>query len=135
LPLHPDSRAAFERLHASGIRIVTLTNGSAENAATLFRNVGLDGFVERKLSVDDVRHWKPHRDVYLHAARVTGVQPSQVALIAAHPWDIAGARRAGLTTGFVARRGAHYPSVMDPPDVQGATLGEVADRLLSLHAA
>src|SRR5438552_11048148 len=34
--------------------------------------------------------------VYLHAAKECGVEPSRVALVAAHAWDTHGAKRAGL---------------------------------------
>ncbi len=98
LPARSDLRPAFERLRSSGLRIVALTNGSSETTARLFARAGLDGFVERIISIDEVRHWKPDRQVYLYAARVIGTAPRTLALVAAHAWDILGASRAGLTT-------------------------------------
>ena len=44
----------------------------------------------------------------------------------------AGAR--GLATGFVDRRDHGYPASMEPPDVIGADLTEVVDRILHCHA-
>jgi 2-haloacid dehalogenase len=53
----------------------------------------------------------------------------QLALIAAHGWDIQGAAHAGLMTGYVSR-GKPFPSVMPPPLVSGEDLQAVARQLI-----
>jgi 2-haloacid dehalogenase len=132
LPPHPDVRPAFERARDGGLRILTLTTGSAANTRTLLARAGLLDLVELTISIDEVRHWKPHREVYLHAARTAGVEPARLALVSAQAWDIHGARRAGLVTGWIRRQDARYPSAMRPPDVRGSTLVEVVGALLAL---
>jgi 2-haloacid dehalogenase len=67
-----------------------LTNGSAEPVGALVAGAGLDAYVQRNLSVDAVRRWKPAPDAYQWAAQEMGVEPSRVALVATHPWDCAG---------------------------------------------
>ena len=111
------------------IRIVALTNGSPKTTETLLQRAGLDQFVERMISIEEVGHWKPHRDVYLHAAKCVNVEPQHLAIVAAHAWDVHGAGRAGLTTAFVARGGL-YPKTMMAPDVMAETLEEVTKRLV-----
>ncbi len=133
LPAHDDVAPAFKVLKDAGIRIVTLTNGSAETTQTLLKKAGLSEMVERSLSIDEVKHWKPRREVYLHAATVCGVRPADVALVAAHAWDVQGASRAGLSTGWVARGGAVFPRMMEAPDVKGDTLTTVAKQLVALR--
>lgn len=132
LPAHDDVSPAFKVLTDAGIRIVTLTNGSARTTQKLLKNAGVSDMVERSLSIDEVEHWKPRREVYLYAAQACGVRPGEVALIAAHPWDIQGASRAGLTSGWVPRGEKVYPRVMDAPDVKGDTLTAVAEQLSAL---
>jgi pimeloyl-ACP methyl ester carboxylesterase len=39
---HPDVEPALRRAHAAGVRVVTLTNGSAHTTATLLRRAGVD---------------------------------------------------------------------------------------------
>lgn len=56
----------------------------------------------------------------------------QMALVAVHGWDIMGAHRAGLTTGWASRLEGHFPPAMGAPDVSGANLVEVANGLLAL---
>ena len=50
---------------------------------------------EAKLSVETVRLFKPHRQVYNWAATRMGLKPEDCMLIAAHGWDVAGALWAG----------------------------------------
>jgi 2-haloacid dehalogenase len=51
-----------------------------------------------------------------------------MALVATHAWNVHGAKRAGLISGFVAR-GQIIPATMALPDVGGEDLAEVAARL------
>lgn len=131
---HPDVAGAFGRLHDVGIRIVTLTNGSAKTTRTLLENAGLAGVVEQVLSIEEVKAWKPRKQVYLHAAEALAVKPEQVALVAAHAWDCHGAKQAGLLAGWVERQDKRFQPAFQPPDVTGQTVLEVCEKLLALPA-
>lgn len=130
LPAHPDASAAFGLIRNAGLPIFALTNGSAENTYQLLKQADLLEHVVQVISIEAVRHWKPRREVYLHAADVAGVLPGQLALVAAHAWDIHGANRAGLFTGWVSRLEKRFDPSMDPPDVTGDTLDETCWKLL-----
>lgn len=67
------------------------------------------------------------------AADRLGVGVGAIRLIAAHAWDIAGALRAGRAAAFVARPGMVLDPLVAPPDVIGADLREVADRILAVE--
>ena len=130
LPAHPDVRPAFDRLREANVRIVTVTNGSAENTKKLLDRAGLAAHVEKTISIDEVKRWKPAAEVYLHMAKSVGVDPSKVALVAAHAWDVHGAKRAGLRTGWVVRKDKIVSPAIALPDAQGNTLTEVVERLI-----
>ena len=132
LPPHPDVEPALKRLRGAGIRMIALTNGGAENTQKLLDRSHLASFIEKVISIDEVRRWKPNREVYLHAARSIGVEPDRLALIAAHAWDVHGAKQAGLCGAWVKRQDKAYHAAMQPPDVQGDTMVEVADALIAL---
>jgi 2-haloacid dehalogenase len=57
----------------------------------------------------------------------------EVTMVAAHAWDVAGALAAGCRAGFVARQGMPRNPIDPEPDVIGAHLGEIADRILAAH--
>lgn len=125
LPVHPDVPEGVRALSASGARLVTLSNGSTDLAERLFASAGLRHHFERLLSVDDAGAWKPAPDAYAYAARVCSANPANMVLVAVHPWDIDGAKRAGLRTAWINRRGHRYPSHFLAPDHVVATLAEL----------
>jgi 2-haloacid dehalogenase len=120
----------MRRLREARIRVVTLTNGSEPVTRKPLAKAEVGDLVERVVSVDEVRHWKPHPEVYHHCARSAGVDPAALALVAAYGWDIHGAGHAGLITAYVARSGEPFPATMRAPDVTGSSLAEAVDRLL-----
>jgi 2-haloacid dehalogenase len=130
-----DARPALERLHAAGLPAAALTNGSATLTTGLLERAGLDQLVGRVISIDEVQVWKPAPDPYRHAAEVVGVAPGRLALVAVHAWDVHGARRAGLVTGWASRLERRFPAIFDRPDVVGSDLDEVVDGLLELPEA
>ncbi|KAI1452195.1 haloacid dehalogenase [Annulohypoxylon moriforme] len=95
-----DSAAGIRRL---GTRYVTstLSNGNQSLLQDLDAHGGL-GF--RKIqSSADFGAYKPHPTVYLGAAAALEVRPDEVAMVAAHLADLAGARATGLRTIYVER--------------------------------
>ena len=128
---HPDAGDAFAALASQDVRIVALSNGAASVTERLLQRSGLDQFVEAVYSIEQVQRFKPRREVYLHAASASGVDPGEMALVATHAWDIHGASAAGLTTGFVVRRQS-YPAVMHRPDVEGRTLLDTVNALMAI---
>jgi 2-haloacid dehalogenase len=134
LPAHPDAREAFARLNQAAIRIVALSNGAAATTRSLLEGAGLSGLVETVLSVDDVRLSKPRPEVYRYAVDTVGVKPGEVMLAAAHPWDVNGAKAAGLLGGYVCR-GVPFPAdTMAAPDIEGETLAELAHAVVAMKA-
>ena len=86
----------------------------------------------RVISAEDIQHWKPLWDVYLHSADVLGVDPSELALVSTHGWDIEGAHQAALTTAWIPRSEPQLSAVATPPDITAASLVEAVERLLAL---
>jgi 2-haloacid dehalogenase len=133
LPAHPEVSGALRRLQEAGFRLAALTNSTEEVARAQLEHAGLIDRFEQVLSADTVRRLKPAPEPYRHAAERLGLPVGQVRLVAAHAWDVAGAARAGCATAFVARPGKVLdPLVEPPPEIVGADLAEVADRILTL---
>lgn len=126
LRLHPDVVPGLQRLHALGLRIVTLTNGSAAMSERMFADAGLLPLLEHRLDVTTPGRWKPHRAAYEYAAEVCCVAVERMALAAVHPWDIDGAKRAGLRGWYLDRRRTPYPKTFLAPDLTVATFDELS---------
>ncbi len=126
----PDVRPAMERLRAAGVTVATLSNGGVETTRGLLARAGLLPLVSRVMGVDEIRRYKPGKDIYLHAATTLGLPPGRMAMIAVHAWDLEGARRAGLVTGWASRLERKWNPAMQAPDVSGPDLVAVVEGLL-----
>jgi len=109
-----------------GIRLVTVSNGSAQVANTLLEGAGVRHLFERLLSVEQAGIWKPAAGAYDYALGECGVDAEDAMLVAVHPWDIDGAARAGLGTAWINRTGGRYPAYFAAPDLSVASLPELA---------
>jgi 2-haloacid dehalogenase len=81
----------------------TLSNGNSALLEDLNEFGGL-GF-HKLLSAETFGRYKPDPATYLGAARELGLEPHQVALVAAHLGDLQAARDCGLRTIYVEREG------------------------------
>ncbi|MFO7689111.1 MAG: haloacid dehalogenase type II [Cryobacterium sp.] len=129
LSLHPDIADGVQRLKHAGVRLVTFSNGSAQVAESLLTREGLRNEFEMLLTVEDAPAWKPVRSAYDYAADACGVAPTDLLLVAVHPWDIHGAAQAGLRTAWLNRAGETYPGYFTAPDYTVTALGDLASRL------
>ena len=131
---HPEVAESLGRLRDAGIRLATLTNSAPQVAQAQIESSGLGDYFEQTLSADAVQRLKPAPEPYRMAAESLGVEVGEMRLVAAHAWDVAGALRAGCAAAFVARPGMVLDPLVERPDVVGADLREVADRILEVES-
>jgi 2-haloacid dehalogenase len=127
----PDVARSLQRLREAGLKLAVLTNATAKIAEAQLTFAGLRDHFGEVISTDEIQCFKPAPEVYQLAASRLSVESGQIRIVAAHDWDVTGALRAGCAAAFVDRPG----QVMNPfgpqPDVRGADLGEVAERILA----
>ena len=131
LPPYPEVRESLERLKAAGLRLGTLTNSTRQVAEVQMQNAGLIDLFEHVLSADEVKRLKPAAEPYRMAAERFGVPISEVRLVAAHAWDVAGAISVGCKAAFVARPGMVLDPLHAQPDIVGRDLREVATKIIA----
>ena len=132
MPAYFDAPAALEQLRGVGLRLGVLTQSAAESADAVLRFSGLRDRIEMVLSAPESGAFKPDPRPYRMAVERTGAAPDEVGFVAAHWWDVAGAKHAGLRTGWVARRDIVLPGSVPEPDVSGTDLTEVCDAMSRL---
>lgn len=125
LPVHDDVPEAIRDLAARGHTLVTLSNGSAKVATTVLEAADLTRHFDSLLSVEDAGIWKPAGGAYAYALKHGGWSAEESLLVACHPWDLNGARVAGLATAWVNRTGASWPSYFAEPDLTMTDLREL----------
>jgi 2-haloacid dehalogenase len=128
----PDSVAGLMRLK-SRFLIAPLSNGNLALTAAMAKQAGLPWDVV--FGTDLFGHYKPDREVYLGAARLLRLEPSDLMMVAAHNGDLEAAQRLGLKTAFVARPTEYGPhqtkdlAAEGDWDVVARDFGDLADRL------
>ncbi len=135
LPPHPDTAPALARLRAAGVPMVALTNSVLAVATAQIENAGLAGLVDGVVSADEVGMLKPSPRPYALAAERLDVPLGELWLVAAHDWDVVGARAAGARAAFLARPGQRPPIAGPPPDLVAADLDTLVTALLAALTA
>ena len=131
LPPHREVREGLERLRGTDLRLAALTNNPSPVVEAQLANAGLRDLFEQVLSADEVRRLKPAPEPYRMAAARLGVSVDEIRLVATHSWDVAGAMRAGCAAAFVARPGQVLDPLGPTPDILGADVREVAERIVA----
>ena len=130
---YPEVAQSLQRLRDAGVNIAILTNSTVQTAEAQLTYAGLRDYFDQVISTDEIHCFKPAPEVYHLAASRLGVEPGQMRLVSAYDWDVTGALRAGCAAAFVGRPG----QVMNPfgpqPDLRGADLDEVTEKILAVE--
>ncbi len=132
LKAYPEVEKSLEALKKNGFKLIALSNGKPEVLQEQLRFAKIHQFFDEVLSVEEVKNYKPHASTYHYAYSSVNILPEDTMLIAAHGWDIAGAKRAGIQAAFIKRLGKSlYPLALEP-EISGTSLEEIATLLLEM---
>jgi 2-haloacid dehalogenase len=113
--------------------IAALSNGNMALLTNMAKNAGLPW--DCILSAELAGTYKPDPRVYLKAAELLGLDPSEVMMVAAHAHDLRGAQAVGFRTAAISRplefgsggQAEHFPD--GEFDFVAADLVDLADQL------
>lgn len=131
----PEAAEALDRLHERELELAVLTNSATADAEESLARAGLRDRFAAVVGSDAVGVFKPHPDVYRRGLSEIGAAPQESCMVAAHGWDLMGAKRVGLQTAWVARKEGRPPATLPQPDVRGDNLLAAADGILKRLAA
>lgn len=103
----PDVHAGLARLRRRFL-VAPLSNGNIALLTHMAKRADLRW--DCILSSELARHYKPDPEVYLTAARLLGLLPEQVMMVAAHNADLLAAQAVGFRTAFVYRTREYGPT-------------------------
>jgi 2-haloacid dehalogenase len=124
-PAWPDTVAALAGL-ADRFELIGLSNADRTSLLRMNASAGLRWHTA--LSTQAAASYKPDPAVYRLAIDCAGRPPERMMMVAAHAWDLRGARSAGMRTAFLERPGADRPTSDDAFDVHLASLADLAVR-------
>jgi 2-haloacid dehalogenase len=117
-PYH-DALPALKVVRQAGHETWVLTNGGRATTEGLLERGGLADLVTEIRSVEEVERYKPHSAVY-------ELLPADATLVAAHAWDVLGARAAGRGAVWVDRLEQRWPFPGEPHVPGASSLPEAA---------
>ncbi|WP_347157313.1 haloacid dehalogenase type II [Pontibacter chitinilyticus] len=132
---HPDVAEGLQKLQDAGFLMATLTNSPGKSSFPHLEQVKLKQYFKQMLSVDSVEKFKPAGSTYQFAAQQLDVPLTNLMLVAAHGWDIAGALRAGARAAFIERPGKVLYPLAPTPEIKAPTILELAEKLIQLPKA
>lgn len=120
-------------LKEQGHTLVAFSNGVAVKVRALLEKAGVAQHLNDVLSVDDLKTFKPDPAVYDYLARRVARTKNETWLVSSNPWDVIGAKSAGLKAAWIKRK---PDKIFDPwgiePDVTVSNLEELAVQLAQL---
>ena len=102
LACFPDARDALARLPRPR---AILSNGSPAMLEAVVWSSGLAPLLDRVISVDRVRTYKPARAVYALGPETVGIPAAELLFVSSNAWDVAGARSFGYRVAWCNRSG------------------------------
>lgn len=115
LPAHDDVIEGLTRLKQAGYKLVAFSNSAEAGLNKQLHHAGIRQHFDAVLSVSTIKRYKPFPDVYQWAVETMGVDTHESMMVAAHGWDVSGAKAAGLQTAFIERPGKMmYPLGLTP---------------------
>ena len=124
---HADVAEGLRRLKPR-YRLVALSNGEQSYLEHLERERMRFGF-DALISVERAGWFKPHPSVYRTGATVLGLEPQEIMMVAAHAFDIMGARACGYRGAYVNRYRLPYEESPHRPDIEVHDFIELANAL------
>jgi 2-haloacid dehalogenase len=129
LPPYPDAADALARLRLAGHTPSVVTNSAADAARSALADAGLLEHLHAVIGADAVGAYKPDPRVYGNALDVLGLTPGDTWFVAGHWWDVAGAKRVGLRTAWIARDEGALLQTAPEPDVRAPDLVAAAEAI------
>ncbi|MGC1514790.1 MAG: haloacid dehalogenase type II [Maribacter sp.] len=133
LPAYDDVIPALQLLRESGARVIAVSNSSVAMIKEQLSNAGILDLFDSYYSVDDVKRYKPFKDIYLSVAKQEGLKPEEVVMVATHDWDLFGAKKAGLSTAYIKRKHAIYHPYYLQADVEDSNLSNLMLQMIDLE--
>ncbi|KAL8664127.1 MAG: hypothetical protein Q9202_003311 [Teloschistes flavicans] len=140
LSTFPDVTPALESLAKNpSIMPVVFSNGTQQMVGnSVHHSPDLSPYshvFHDNITVEEVKKFKPHPDVYLHLAEKVnkgGDQIEEVWLVSGNPFDVVGAKAVGMKACWVDRAGSGWSDglvegEMGKPDLVVKALGEVVE--------
>ncbi len=122
-----DSLSVLEAIKNKGISTAILSNGSREMLATVVESNGLTAYLDRVVTVEDIRLFKTVPQAYELLLKTFPVTKEEVLFVSSNAWDALAAKWFGFDVFWVNRLGHPYEEIGEKPNYEGSSLSAVLE--------
>lgn len=130
LDAYGDAQESLRRLKDAGMMTAILSNGSPDMLEAAVNSSKLGAGLDRILSADEVKIYKPDFRVYDLVGTYFQTKPEEVCFVSSNGWDAAGAAEYGFQVAWINRLDAPIENLPGKPASLVGSLTEVADLVL-----
>lgn len=132
---HRDTPGALQRLHAAGIPMGIISNGSTKSIGDVVSNSGLGWAFDELISVESVRVFKPHASVYDLAETRMNLPRKNILFVSSNAWDATAACHFGFPVCWINRHATVFDEMGITPTYVNSDLEAMADQILAERSA
>jgi 2-haloacid dehalogenase len=122
-----DSLSVVKAIQEKGITTAILSNGSREMLTTVVESNGLKPYLDKVVTVEDVRLFKTAPQAYELLLKAFPVQKAEVLFVSSNAWDALAAKWYGFDVFWVNRLGHPFEEIGEKPNYEGNSLTKVLE--------
>ena len=100
---YPEVKKVLEQLKEKKYKLAILSNGTPELLNDLVKNNNLVNLFDDLFSVEEVKIYKPHSNVYDLPLKKYNIKSDEITFLSANTWDVAGGGNYGYNSIWVNR--------------------------------
>ena len=122
-----DSSSVLKALKQRGISTAILSNGSREMLATVVESNELKPYLDKVVTIEDVRLFKTAPQAYELLLKAFPVKSDEILFVSSNAWDALAAKWYGFDVFWVNRLGHPFEEIGEKPNYEGNSLSKVLE--------
>ena len=122
---YEDSVSVLKSIKERGIATAILSNGSREMLATVVESNGLKPYLDKVVTIEDVRLFKTAPQAYELLLKAFPVQKEEILFVSSNAWDALAAKWYGFHVFWINRLNHPFEEIGKKPDYEGNALSQV----------
>lgn len=122
-----DSLSVLKALKQRGISTAILSNGSREMLATVVESNELKPYLDKVVTIEDVRLFKTAPQAYELLLKAFPVKSDEILFVSSNAWDALAAKWYGFDVFWVNRLGHPFEEIGEKPNYEGNSLSKVLE--------
>jgi 2-haloacid dehalogenase len=124
-----DSLTVVKTIKEKGLSTAILSNGSREMLATVVESNGLKPYLDKVITIQDIRLFKTAPQAYELLLKAFPVRKEEILFVSSNAWDALAAKWYGFDVFWVNRLGYPFEEIGEKPNYEGSSLSKVLDVL------